>query len=72
MRDRLAQRHVRRGQDDDRVESDAYQWRLDLIGDYEKARPWMEAAADFVIDTTRLPAADVAERIAVEAEKRLA
>ena len=50
----------------------ACQWRLDHIGDYEKARPWMESAADLVIDTTHLPAAEVAERIAVEAEQRLA
>jgi len=56
----------------DEVEAGAYQWRLDHIGDYEKARPWMESAADFVIDTTRLPAAEVAERIAAEAEKRMA
>jgi hypothetical protein len=33
---------------------------------------WLNGTADFVIDTTRLPAADLAERIAVEAEKRLA
>jgi shikimate kinase len=56
----------------DQVESGAYQWRLDHIGDYERARPWMESAADFVIDTTRLPAAEVAERIAVQAARRMA
>jgi cytidylate kinase len=56
----------------DEVEAGACLWRLDHIGDYEKARPWMESAADLVIDTTRLPAAEVAERIAVEAERRLA
>ena len=50
----------------------ACQWRLDHISDYEKARPWMESAADLVIDATHLPAAEVAERIAVEAEQRMA
>jgi shikimate kinase len=50
----------------------ACQWRLDHISDYEKSRPWMESAADLVIDTTNLPAADAAERIAAEAEKRIA
>lgn len=32
----------------------------------------MESAADRVIDATNLPAADVAERIAAQAEKRIA
>jgi len=50
----------------------ARQWRLDHISAYEKARPWLESAADLVIDATRLPAAEVAERIAVEAEQRMA
>ena len=50
----------------------ACQWRLDHISDYEQARPWMEAAADLVIDATQRPAAEVAERIAVEAEQRMA
>ncbi len=56
----------------DEVGARACQWRLDHISDYEKSRPWMESAADLVIDTTNLPALDVAERIAVEAEKRIA
>lgn len=50
----------------------ARQWRLDHISDYEKSRPWMESAADLVIDTTDLPVADVGERIAAAAEKRIA
>jgi hypothetical protein len=50
----------------------AVQWRLDHISDYEKARPWMESAADLVLDATHLPAAEVAERIAVEAKQRMA
>ncbi len=56
----------------DEVEATARQWRLDHIGDYEQARPWMQSAADLVIDTTHLPVADVAERIAVAVEKRIA
>jgi hypothetical protein len=56
----------------DEIAAKACHWRLDHISDYEEARPWMEAAADLVIDTTRLPVADVGERIAVEAQKRMA
>jgi AAA domain len=56
----------------DQVEAGARQWRLDHISDYEKARPWMESAADLVIDTTHVPVAAVAERIAVAAEQRMA
>jgi AAA domain len=55
----------------DEVEAAACQWRLDHIGDYEKSRAWMESAADLVIDATHLPVADVGERIAVEADKRM-
>jgi hypothetical protein len=58
--------------DEGEAGASARQWRLDHISEYEKARPWMESAADLVIDATRLPAADVGERIAVEAEKRMA
>jgi hypothetical protein len=56
----------------DEVDAKACQWRLDHIADYENSRPWMESAADLVIDATSLPAADVAERIAKEAAKRIA
>jgi hypothetical protein len=56
----------------DEVDVKACQWRLDHISDYEKSRPWMEAAADLIIDATNLPAADVAERIAAAAEARIA
>ena len=56
----------------DELDAKACQWRLDHISDYENSRPWMESAADLVIDTTNLPVADVAEQIAVAAEKRIA
>ena len=56
----------------DQVEAGACQWRLDHVTDYEKARPWMESAADLVIDTTHVPVTEVAERIAVSAERRMA
>jgi hypothetical protein len=46
-------------------------WRLDHISAYEEARPWLESAADLVIDATSLPAVDVAERIAAVAEERI-
>jgi shikimate kinase len=69
--------HVDSGALAERIKADerepkACQWRLDHISDYEKSRPWMESAADLVIDSTNLPAADVAERIAAEAGKRIA
>ena len=69
--------HVDSGVLAERIKADevwpgACQWRLDHISDYEKARPWMESAADLVIDATSLPAVDVAERIAAGAEKRIA
>jgi hypothetical protein len=56
----------------DQHDAGACQWRLDHISDYEKLRPWMESAADLVIDTTNLSVADVAEQITAEAEKRIA
>ena len=56
----------------DEVEAGACEWRLDHISAYEKARPWMESAANRVIDATHLSAAEAAERIAVEAEQRMA
>jgi len=56
----------------DELDAKACQWRIDHISDYEKSRPWMESAADLVIDATNLPAVDVAERIAAQAEKRIA
>jgi shikimate kinase len=60
-----------------RIEADdipigARRWRLDHIRDYEKSRSWMESAADIVIDSTDLPVADVAERIAIEVDQRIA
>jgi hypothetical protein len=56
----------------DELQAKAFQWRLDHIGDYEKSRSWMESAADIVIDSTDLPVVDVVERIAIEADKRIA
>ena len=48
----------------DELAPKACQWRLDNIRAYEESRPWLESAADLVIDTTNLPAARVAEAIA--------
>jgi AAA domain len=55
----------------DELEVTACQWRLDHISDYEESRPWMESAADLVIDATYLPVIDVAERIAAAADNRI-
>jgi shikimate kinase len=56
----------------DEVDVKACQWRLDHTSDYEKSRPWMESAADLVIDATNLPVTDVAERIAAAAGQHVA
>jgi hypothetical protein len=48
----------------DRVDPGARQWRLNHIGVFEAALPWLEAAADLVIDSTRFSAADVARVVA--------
>jgi hypothetical protein len=48
----------------DQADPGARQWRLDHIGEFEAAMPWLEAAADLVIDSTTLPAGDVARLIA--------
>ena len=40
--------------------------------EYEKSRSWMESAADIVIDSTDLPVAEVAERIAIEVDQHIA
>lgn len=56
----------------DEVEIGACRWRLDHVREYEKSRSWMESAADMVIDSTDLPAADVAEQIAIEVGQRIA
>ena len=56
----------------DELEPKSCHWRLDHVSDYEQSRSWMESAADMVIDSTDLPIVNVAEQIAVEAEKRIA
>src|SRR5689334_19885613 len=56
----------------DEVEPKAWQWRLSHISEYEQSRSWMESAADLAIDSTSLSVADVAEQIAIAAEKRMA
>jgi len=50
--------------DGDTVESGARQWRLDHRSSYTAARRWLDESADLVVDTTVLPAPDVATRIA--------
>jgi hypothetical protein len=48
----------------DDADPGACQWRLDHIGAFEDARPWLEAEADVLIDSTGLTAAQVAGLIA--------
>lgn len=47
----------------DEVEQGARRWRLSHLQMYAAARPWMVEAADLVIDSSRLPVADVAASI---------
>lgn len=47
----------------DEAESGARQWRLDHLAAYREALPWLTVAAE-VIDTTGVPAAEVARRVA--------
>lgn len=47
----------------DEVDAAALPWRLDHISKFAHARAWMTGRADLVVDTTRLAAEDVAERI---------
>jgi len=47
----------------DEIDPHAREWRLEHIDRYRSARPWLTATADLVIDTTNLPASDVAMRI---------
>ncbi|GAA4104026.1 AAA family ATPase [Nonomuraea soli] len=47
----------------DTEEAGARQWRLDHLRSYQEALPWLRDSAE-VIDTTRVPAAEVAAAIA--------
>lgn len=47
----------------DEVEAAALPWRLDHVSKFAHARPWLTDRADLVVDTTRLAAEDVADRI---------
>lgn len=42
---------------------DGIDWRMGRLDDYLRAKDWMFASADLVVDTTRLTAADVATTI---------
>jgi adenylylsulfate kinase-like enzyme len=48
----------------DEVEPKACQWRLDHLAEYAAAQPWMEAAADLVVDSTAMSVTDVAQTVA--------
>jgi chloramphenicol 3-O-phosphotransferase len=44
--------------------TEAQQWRLAHLAGYQRSRPWMLAAADLVVDTTRRTPAQAARQIA--------
>ena len=51
----------------DQVEREACQWRLDHLTEFAAARPWLEASADVIVDSTQLSAAEVARAVAAAA-----
>jgi adenylylsulfate kinase-like enzyme len=55
----------------DQEEKKACQWRLDHIADYTAAQPWLEKAADLVVDSTARPVGEVASTIAVAVKTRI-
>ncbi len=57
---------LRRRIEQDEVEGQAKDWRLDHLDRYAAARSWLTTAADVVIDTTELDATTVADRIVAE------
>ena len=57
---------LRRRIEDDEIEVEAREWRLDHIARFGEARPWLTQSADLLVDTTNLAADEVA-RIVVEA-----
>ncbi len=47
----------------DEQDRSAAPWRLDHVGTFAEARPWMTARADLVVDTTGLAASEVAAHV---------
>jgi hypothetical protein len=56
----------------DQLEPTARQWRLDHLAPYARARPWMTARADLVVDSTHLSPEEVADRVWVHVAERWA
>lgn len=48
----------------DQLEPKARGWRLDHLAEFAAARPWMQAAADLVVDSSSLSVPEVAAAIA--------
>lgn len=49
--------------ENDEVESQALEWRLDHLAKFEDARPWLAESADLVLDTTDITPESAAEAI---------
>ena len=56
----------------DEVEQGARQWRLDHLATYARARGWMRARADLVVDATDLAPEEAADRVWVHVAERWA
>ena len=55
----------------DEEEPGAMRWRLDHLGAYAAARPWLTASADLVVDTTDLTPEDAADHVGKYVADRL-
>ena len=58
--------------ENDEVEHQAKDWRLDHIAKYHEAREWLARSADIVIDTTHSKPSEVAEVVIAAANDRIA
>ncbi len=54
----------------DAVEQAARDWRLDHLGAFAAARPWLAAEADLIVDSTAMSIAEVAKLIASEVPRQ--
>lgn len=60
---------LRRRIENDEVESQALEWRLDHLARFRDARPWLTQSADLVLDTTDLTPEAAAQVIIEVAEQ---
>ena len=57
------QAELRHRIENDEIESQAVEWRIDHLAKFQAARPWLTESADLVLDTTCITAESAAEAI---------